>query len=175
MEIFHGTRQRFDRFDTSYKGTGEAGTVDGCWFTDSFIGARRHALYKNRNVGEPLVYRCELTPKVILADHSKLLIDQPVIAELLRQHWPVALSSMLTGTIWHALERPFYEKFRGRTEYRGGVLIPQEEMIGLYASCGIHGVYDWEWPDTDAYLEGKTTLLFNFSELVIREVIDVGF
>ena len=175
MEIFHGTRQRFDHFDTSFKGTGEAGSVDGCWFTDNFIGARRHALYKNRNVGSPLVYRCELTPQVILADHSKALVDQPVIAALLKKHWPVALTCSLNGTLWHALDVPVYEKFKGKTEYRGCGVISREELLGLYAACGIHGVYDWESPDTDAYLAGKTTLLFDFTELIIKEVIEVDF
>jgi hypothetical protein len=42
MEIFHGTRQRFSNFDTSYKGTGESGDIDACWFADNFEGARHH-------------------------------------------------------------------------------------------------------------------------------------
>ena len=28
MQLFHGTRQRFDKFDVAYKGTGESGNID---------------------------------------------------------------------------------------------------------------------------------------------------
>lgn len=49
MELFHGSRARFTEFDTSFKGTGEAGTIDAIWFTDNFSGARNHARYKCRN------------------------------------------------------------------------------------------------------------------------------
>lgn len=48
-ELFHGTRQKFDNFDTRFKGTGEVGDIAACWFTDNFAGARNHALYKNLN------------------------------------------------------------------------------------------------------------------------------
>lgn len=95
LELFHGTRQRFETFDASFKGTGESGDIDACWFTDNFNGASSHALYKNRNPGAPLVYRCELLPGALIADHSKPLVAQPAIAERLRRYTPVGLSCSL--------------------------------------------------------------------------------
>ncbi|WP_283094327.1 hypothetical protein [Pantoea sp. JGM49] len=38
MELFHGTRQRFDRFDVAFMGTGDSGGIPACWFTDDFEG-----------------------------------------------------------------------------------------------------------------------------------------
>ncbi|STS86266.1 Uncharacterised protein [Klebsiella variicola] len=54
MQLFHGTRQRFEKFDVSFMGTGEAGEIPACWFTDNFKGARHHALRVNRNPGRRL-------------------------------------------------------------------------------------------------------------------------
>ncbi len=175
LELFHGTRQRFETFDASFKGTGESGDIDTCWFTDNFNGARSHALYKNRNPGAPLVYRCELLPGALIADHSKPLAAQPAIAERLRRYTPVGLSCSLgDGPDWHALKMPFYQTYQGKIIFSGHRGIFGDDIIAIYRSCGIHGVYDWEGAWTDGYLQGTTTVLFDFSVLVIREVIEVG-
>lgn len=42
MGIFHGSRQLFSNFDTSYKGTGESRDIDACWFAGNLAGARHH-------------------------------------------------------------------------------------------------------------------------------------
>lgn len=175
MELFHGTRQRFAQFDAAFKGTGESGDIDACWFTDNFNGARSHALYKNRNPGAPLVYRCELMPEALIADHSKPLAKQPAIAERLRRYTSVGLSCSLgEGADWHALKMPFYQTYQGKIFFNGHRGLSSNEVIALYLSCGIHGVYDWEGAWTDGYLQGTTTVIFDFSVLVIREVIEVG-
>ncbi|HBR3924051.1 TPA: hypothetical protein L9T71_005242 [Klebsiella pneumoniae] len=75
MQLFHGTRQRFEKFDVSFMGTGEAGEIPACWFTDNFKGARHHALRVNHNPGQALVYQCGLKPGAIIADYSKPLIE----------------------------------------------------------------------------------------------------
>jgi len=175
VELFHGTRQRFAQFDAAFKGTGESGDIDACWFTDNFNGARSHALYKNRNPGAPLVYRCELMPEALIADHSKPLAKQPAIAERLRRYTSVGLSCSLgEGADWHALIMPFYQTYQGKIFFNGHRGLSSNEVIALYLSCGIHGVYDWEGAWTDGYLQGTTTVIFDFSVLVIREVIEVG-
>lgn len=175
VELFHGSRQRFEQFDTRFKGTGEAGGIDACWFTDNFIGARYHAIYKNRNHGQPLVYRCELSTSALLADHSISLSEQPLIEMLLRDFLPVSISeSFPAGRDWHSFSQPCYVKDRkGRIVRMGSVCLECDEIISLYKQCGIHGVYDWEGIFTDGYLHGTTTIIFNFSELRIREVVEV--
>ena len=153
MEIFHGTRQRFETFDTSFKGTGESGNIDACWFTDNFKGAKSHARGWNRNAGTPLVYRCELTSDAILADYSRPLAEQPAIAERLRRYLPVAIStSIRDGREWYALKTPDYRTVDKKPFYFGGQGIYENALLELYRSCGIHGVYDWERPVTDPYL-----------------------
>lgn len=175
MELFHGTRQRFETFDTAYKGTGESGDIDACWFTDNFKGAMSHARGYNRNTGTPLVYRCELTSDAILADYSRPLAEQPAIAERLRRFLPVAIStSICDGREWYALKTPNYQAVDRKTFSSGGHGICGNALIALYRSCGIHGVYDWERPETDHYLGGPSIVLFDFSALIIREVIEVG-
>jgi hypothetical protein len=174
MKIFHGTRARFEMFDVSYKGTGEAGTTDACWFTDNFIGAMRHAVNYNRNAGSPLVYSCELSTDVLLADHSIPLRDQPVIEGLLNQHLPVAISTSLhQGRGWHSMMMPYYQKINGKTYYSGLKHIDDNAVIELYKSCGLQGVYDWEGEFTDSYLCGVTTIIFEFSGLTIKDVIEI--
>ncbi|MBD8165431.1 hypothetical protein [Erwinia persicina] len=174
LEIFHGTRQRFDRFDVSFKGTGEAGDIDACWFTDNFEGAKNHALLKNRHAGDPLVYRCLLSTKSIIVDHRKPLIEQPEIFKRIDHHLPVMLSTSLVGRPnQDGLVEPVYESFRGKILYRGIRHLDEKKLIKLYKSCGIHGVYDWEGIFTDTYLHGTTTIIFDFSELEIVEVIEI--
>ncbi|MFS7253213.1 hypothetical protein AB6869_21845 [Rahnella rivi] len=175
LELFHGTRQRFTQFDTSFKGTAEAGgDIDACWFTDNFEGARNHALLQNRNAGAPLVYRCELTPGALIADHSKPLSKQPAIAERLRQYAPVGISSSLGhGRGWHVLKMPVYQTYQGKTIFQKHESFSGNEAIALYRTCGIHGVYDWEGESTDSYLRGTVTVIFDLSVLAIREVIEV--
>lgn len=132
MELFHGTRQRFTQFDATFKGTGESGDIDACWFTDNFNGARSHALYKNRNPGAPLVYRCELTPEALIADHSRPLAEQPAIAERLRQYAPVGISSSLGhGRGWHALKMPVYQTYQGKTIFQKHESLSGNEAIAL--------------------------------------------
>ncbi|HCM9673919.1 TPA: hypothetical protein N5O16_004179 [Enterobacter roggenkampii] len=175
IELFHGSRQYFDNFDTAFKGTGEAGTIDACWFTDNFKGAKNHAVLKNRNSSPPLVYRCELTSKALLADHSIPLSEQPHISDLIRSFFPVSISeSIKPGRDWHCFSQPHYQITReGKTVHMGSVGLDSDEIISLYKKCGIHGVYDWEGIFTDGYLQGTTIIMFNFSELRIREVIEV--
>ncbi|HFV8807268.1 TPA: hypothetical protein ACIAD3_001392 [Escherichia coli] len=95
MQLFHGTRQRFDKFDVAYKGTGESGNIAASWFTDNFKGASNHALLKNRNPGLPLVYRCELKAGAIIANHRQPLTEQPEIVDRFR-------GLTLSGTKTHA-------------------------------------------------------------------------
>ncbi len=162
-------------FDASFKGTAEAGgDIDACWFMDNFEGARNHALLQNRNPGAPLVYRCELTPGALIADYSKPLTEQPAIAERLRRYAPVGLSCSLgNGPRWHTLKMPFYQTYQGKTIFHKHKGLSSNEAIALYRICGIHGVYDWEDAWTDSYLLGTVTVIFDFSVLVIREVIEV--
>ncbi|MFK0372221.1 hypothetical protein ACIQT3_18905 [Enterobacter sichuanensis] len=175
FELFHGTRQRFDSFDAAFKGTGEAGTIDACWFTDNFKGAKNHAVLKNRNSSQPLVYRCELTENALLADHSIPLSEQPQIDSLIRSSFPVSISeSIKAGCDWHCFSRPHYQMDRkGKIVHMGPAGLDCDEVISLYKQCGIHGVYDWEGMFTDGYLHGTTIIMFDFSELRIREVIEV--
>lgn len=172
-ELFHGTRQRFAKFDTSFKGTGEAGKIDACWFTDNFEGAKNHAILKNRHVTPPLVYRCELSSEVLLADYSIPLSEQPHILKLLNQHLPVSISTSLgRGKDWD-LNHPCYQSHRGRTILTGTRGLDSDEIIKLFKTCGVHGVHDWEGIFTDAYLKGTTTVIFDVSVLIIKEIIEV--
>ncbi|CAM8681367.1 MULTISPECIES: hypothetical protein [Leclercia] len=174
MQLFHGTRQRFDRFDVSVRGTGEAGSINACWFTDNFKGACNHALLKNRNPGNPLVYRCTLKKGCVIANHRQLLSEQPDIASRLRTGLPVSISSQLgRGLDWHALNEPRYTYRKGSLIYEGNRHVEPAELISLYMSCGIQGVYDWEGIFTDSYLHGTTTVIFDTDVLDIREVIEV--
>jgi hypothetical protein len=174
LELFHGSRRRFAQFDTSFRGTGEAGDIDACWFTDNFNGARNHALFKNRNSSAPLVYRCELTPGALIADHTKPLAKQPRIAELLRLYAPVGIScSLVNGPEWHALKMPLYQTYQGKTIFHKHEGLCSEEAISLYRSCGIQGVHEWEGPSTDSYLRGTTTVIFDCSVLLIRDVFEI--
>ncbi|HHX7168995.1 TPA: hypothetical protein ACVG64_002024 [Enterobacter hormaechei] len=175
MQLFHGTRQRFDKFDVAYKGTGESENIAACWFTDNFKGASNHALFKNRNPGLPLVYRCELKAGAIIADHSLPLAAQPDIAARLRDGLPVSISSQLSeGRDWHALCEPQYRTYRGRMLYVGNRHIDSDEMIRLYLDCGVQGVYDWEGMFTDSYLHGTTTVIFDTSAVGIIDSIEYG-
>lgn len=174
MELFHGTRQHFDKFDVSFKGTGEAGSIDACWFTDNLEGASRHALYKNRNAGAPLVYRCELASHSLIANHREPLSQQPEISDRLLRYLPISISCNLNdGRDWHLLSEPVYEKSNRRIDYIGNDAIVDQEQINLYKRCGLHGVYDWEGIFTAGYLKGTTTIIFNFSCLEIKEIIAV--
>ncbi|WP_455865333.1 hypothetical protein [Pantoea agglomerans] len=173
-EIFHGTRQRFDCFDVTFKGTGEAGNIDACWFTDSFIGAKNHALFKNRNPGVPLVYRCELSSKSIILDHREPLIKQPEIFERLKRYLPLGVSTSLDGRLgYESFKEPFYEPYKGKMLCNRHRRFEDDEVIQLYKSCGIHGIHDWEGIYTDTYLHGTTTVLFDFTELKMLEIIEV--
>lgn len=166
MELFHGTRARFTQFDTSFKGTGEAGDIDAIWFTDNYAGARNHACYKNRNDGSPLVYRCKLSDSALLADYSKPLSEQPRVAELLLRHLPVGISTSLPkGREWYGLTQPHYVKSKGKMLYIGNRGLSSEESIELYRLCGLHGVYDWEGAWTDSYLKGPSIVIFDVSVL----------
>ncbi|TQI77306.1 hypothetical protein FHU10_5294 [Serratia fonticola] len=166
MELFHGSRARFTQFDTSFKGTGEAGSIDAIWFTNNYAGARNHARYKCRNEGTPLVYRCSLSANALLADQSKPLSEQPRVAELLLRHLPVGISSSLShGRDWHGLVQPYYKKMRGKTYYLGNQGVTSEYAIELYRACGLHGVYDWEGAWTDSYLHGPSIIIFDLSVL----------
>lgn len=173
MYLYHGTKTEFDQFDVSYWGSGEAGTIRACWFTDNFEGARNHACYKNRNAGQPRVLRCKLSDKAVLADFGKMLSDQPELAAMLNKHLPVSISTLIpNGRYWHSLSRPkYYKDTYGKTHFIGkeGVLV--EEQIELFRRCGIHGVHDWEGEWTDAYLKGSTTVIFDVSVIEIEEVM----
>lgn len=172
MQLFHGTRQRFDKFDVSFQGTGEAGDIAACWFTDNMKGASNHAMLKNRNPGPPLVYRCELTDTAIIANHRQSLDEQPEIAARLLKNLPVSISSQLrSGRDWHHLHEPLYTVYKGKVLCTGNRYIESDEMIRLYKQCGIHGVYDWEGMFTDGYLHGTTTVIFDFCSLEIKEII----
>lgn len=175
MQLFHGSRQRFDKFDIAFKGTGEAGNIAACWFTDNFKGASNHAILKNRNPGQPLVYRCELKTGTVIANHRQPLGDQPDIAERLKYGLPVSISSQLgDDKDWHALSEPQYRNYRGNMLYLGNRHIDSEELIRLYLSCGIQGVYDWEGMFTDNYLHGTTTVIFDTSAVTIVDDIEYG-
>lgn len=123
----------------------------------------------------PLVYRCELSPQALLADYSIPLSEQPRIAELLSLNFPVAVSSTLeSGRDWHALRYPFYVKLKsGKSFFYGYNCLDKNKIIEMYKVCGIHGIYDWEGNFTDGYLRGTTTIMFEFSELIITDVIEV--
>ncbi|WP_337049811.1 hypothetical protein [Serratia fonticola] len=166
MELFHGSRARFTEFDTSFKGTGEAGTIDAIWFTNNYAGARNHARYKCRNEGSPLVYRCTLSERALLADFSKPLSEQPRVAELLHRNLPVGISTSLSlGRKWYGLAQPHYQNFKGKMLYTGNRGVNSEESIELFISCGLHGVYDWEGAWTDSYLHGPSIIIFDLSVL----------
>lgn len=166
MELFHGSRARFTEFNTSFKGTGEAGTIDAIWFTDNFAGARNHARYRCRNEGSPLVYRCKLAERALLAEFGKPLSEQPRVAELLHRHLPVGISTSLSqGREWSALAQPQYQYFKGRILYTGDRGVNSEECIELLKSCGLHGVYNWEGVWTDHYLHGPSIIIFDLSVL----------
>lgn len=174
MQLFHGTRQQFDKFDVAFKGTGEAGDIAACWFTDNFKGASNHALLKNRNPGAPLVYRCKLKEGSIIANHNLSLEEQPDIAARLRVCLPVSISSQLgKGRDWHVLNEPLYTRHKGKMSYSGNRHVDSHELIRLYLSCGIQGVYDWEGIFTDSYLHGTTTVIFDVDTLDIQEVVKV--
>lgn len=176
MEIFHGTRQLFDKFDYSYKGTGESGDIDACWFADNFEGAKNHALYKNRNKGQPLVYRCELSSRAVIANHRKPLSEQNEIRDSLLKVLPVSLSTTIKpGCEWFKLASPCYREVEGRLRYfsQDSYPVTESELISYYSISGIHGVYDWEGIFTDAYIRGTTIIIFDFSCLTIKEIIEV--
>lgn len=172
MELFHGTRKRFKSFDLSFKGTGEAGKIDGFWFTDNFIGARNHALFQNRNHEPALVYRCSLESYAVIADHSKPLAQQPEVAARLYSGLPVSIS-LKESIDWHCFSEPVYQKRQGKILYVDNRGLSDDEQILIYKRCGIHGVYDWEGMFTDAYLHGTTTVIFDSSVLQIEEIIEV--
>lgn len=169
MELFHGSRARFTHFDTSFKGTGEAGSIEAIWFTDNYKGASNHAWYKNRNEGTPLVYRCRLSERALLADYSKPLSEQPRVAELLLRHLPVGISTSLSqGSEWYGLTQPYYENVKkGKRGFfrNGNIGVSSEEAIELFRACGLHGVYDWERSMTDSYLHGPSIIIFDVSVL----------
>lgn len=166
MELFHGSRARFTQFDTSFKGTGESGSIDAIWFTDNYTGARNHACNQNRNEGSPLVYRCRLSERALLVDHSKTLNEQPRVAELLLRHLPVGISTSLSqGREWYGLTQPHYLKGKDGIIYDGNKGVTSEKAIELYRACGLHGVYDWERPWTDSYLKGPSIIIFDVSVL----------
>lgn len=166
MELFHGSRARFTQFDTSFKGTGEAGKIDAIWFTDNYGGARNHACDRCRGEGTPLVYRCNLSANALLADFSKPLSEQPQVAELLLSNLPVGISSSLTtGRHWWGLKHPVYEKRKGGTLYTGEQGVPEEDTVALYKACGLHGVYNWEGAWTDSYLKGPSIVIFDLTVL----------
>lgn len=84
------------------------------------------------------------------------------------------LSTSLVGlSNYEGLVEQVYESFRGKTRYKGIRHLDGDKLINLYKSCGIHGVYDWEGYFTDSYLHGSTTIIFDFSELEIVEVIEI--
>lgn len=176
MQLFHGTRQRFDKFDVAYRGTGEAGSIAACWFTDNFKGASNHALLKNRNHGQPLVYRCALKEGTVIANHRKPLSEQPDIAARLKVGLPVSISSQLSKDMeWHALKEPHYTNNRGKLFCQGNRHVDSDEMIRLYLQCGIQGIYDWEGMYTDSYLHGTTTVIFDTNAVDILDVTEVRF
>ncbi|WP_367144350.1 hypothetical protein [Pantoea stewartii] len=186
MVLFHGTRKRFDNFDVSFKGTGESGTVDACWFTHNFDGAKNHALFKNRNEGKPIVYRCEVTPEALIADPRISLNEQPHIAEKLYRHLPVAFSCELEkGFHWHPPAGAVYRKKKDTNFTKGKTYLASKDtlegkmgmggndLICLYKACGIHGVYYWEGVWTDPFYRGPTTIIFDFACLKITDIIEV--
>ncbi|CAH3748452.1 hypothetical protein ACNQ05_23915 [Enterobacter cloacae complex sp.6701062] len=159
MQLFHGTRQRFDKFDVAYKGTGESGNIAASWFTDNFKGASNHALLKNRNPGLPLVYRCELKAGAIIANHRQPLTEQPEIVDRFKSGLPVDIE-FGNGLNRFVLKKPCYTKYKGKMVYSGHTPVETDELIRLYLTCGIQGVYDWEGEFTDSYLHGTTTVIF---------------
>lgn len=179
MEIFHGTRHRFEQFDLSYIGTGELSpksAINACWFTESFVGAKHHAIYRVRADKQPLVYRCELTSKAVILDSRRPLSEQPELQKLLFKNLPVSLTASLDhNRNWSSIYQPIYKKTDKNETYLYSppLKIPENDAIDMYKSCGIHGVYDWEGQFTEEYMHGLTILMFNFSELKILEVIEV--
>lgn len=173
MQLFHGTRKRFENFDVAYRGTGESGDIAACWFTDNFKGASIHALLKNRNPGAARVYRCELKEGAIIADHSRPLTEQPDIAACLKSRLPLSIQ-FGTDRNWFALNEPLYARYRGRTTYAGNSPVDTSELIRLYLACGIQGVYDWEREFTDSYLHGITTVIFDTTAVTIIDDIEYG-
>ncbi|MGJ4270192.1 hypothetical protein ACP716_26500 [Klebsiella pneumoniae] len=176
MQLFHGTRQRFEKFDVSFMGTGEAGEIPACWFTDNFKGARHHALRVNHNPGQALVYQCGLKPGAIIADYSKPLIEQPAVYDRLIAGLPVIISSNLsTGRDWHLLNSPYYGNHKGRVWYQGIRGKGDATIINLFRKCGIHGVHDWELHTTDAHYQGPTIVIFNTEVLEIQDIVEVNY
>lgn len=179
MEIFHGTRHRFEQFDLSYIGTGELkpqSAKNAGWFTESFVGAKHHAIYRVRSDKQPLVYRCELTSKAVILDSRRPLSEQPELQKLLYKNLPVSITASFDhNRNWSSIYQPLYKKSdKNKIHLDSTPLeIPENDAINMYKSCGIHGVYDWEGPCTDAHMHGLTILMFDFSELKILEVIEV--
>lgn len=172
MMIYHGSRVLFDEFDVAFKGTGESGDIGACWFADNFEGAKNHALYRNRNDGEARVYCCEVSERAVIVDHHKPLSEQPIAAELLMKNLPVAISCSLgNGYDWYSFTYPRFKDRNGYYIERS--YLSDNELIALYKNCGLHGVDDWEGCFTDAYIKGRTIIVFDFSILTIKEIITV--
>lgn len=173
MQLFHGSRERFEQFDVAYKGTGESGNIAACWFTDNFKGASNHALLKNRNPGLPLVYRCELKAGAIIASYRQPLAEQPDIVERFTSGLPGNIE-FGAGLNRFVLKKPEYTNYKGRMVYSRHTPVETDELIRLYLACGIQGVYDWEGEFTDSYLHGTTTVIFDTSAVGIIDCIEYG-
>lgn len=121
-----------------------------------------------------MVYRCLLSSKSVIVDLSKPLIEQPEILDRITRKLPVMLGTSLVDRPYSKdLIEPVYEILRGKTQFTGFRNLDQDQVINLYKSCGVHGINNWEGYWTDGYFSGPTTILFDFSELKIIEVIEV--
>lgn len=170
--LYHGSRAGFSAFDVSFKGTGESGNIDACWFGSKIKGAWSHAVGYNRNAGEPRVYICTVGEGAILVDHAKTLMEQPVVAGRLIKYFPKSLLKPniveLGPSEWHNFCYPERKNWRGK--YVPSRSLDDNELIALYKKCGFHGVKNWGDPSGDP-LHETLTIMFDFSVLNIDDVI----
>lgn len=62
MRIYHGTKAKFIKFDSSFFKSGEGvGSFEGWYFTDNQAGAQKHVMSYLRDLdGSGFVYECEV-------------------------------------------------------------------------------------------------------------------
>ncbi|MFP2517059.1 hypothetical protein [Buttiauxella agrestis] len=158
MILYHGSRAKFDCFNTAFIGTGEGTQLQAFWFTDNFEGAANHAWMISRsNRHIPSVYTCEFPDHLPIVSLGIPLSEQPQILVLLRDNLPVPLSLSLqpNNSRWEWELKSAFNEMANRP--------PEDHDLTelLFTRCGIAGAHHWQGDCRYSRYQGRCTVIFS--------------
>lgn len=165
MLLFHGTRKKFERFDSAFFGTGEAGVGVGFYFTDNLKGAYQHATRYAPRPGEPLVYVCMLREPALILNPRKPIHRHTVEVQ---KHWEL----LPVAQYWAKDRKHWFDSLFRTLPIGNPEPAPSDsDKLIFLRDHGFQVVDDFEGDWTDAYVCGPSIVVLDEKILEIIEIL----